>query len=426
MRILKYIFLLILLVAIASTVFIATQKGDYEVTRSRIVNASEVIVFNYVSDYGNWPQWMIFEDGKVDYTFPTYSGENTNAFKWNGSESSGEVQTISKSGTDTITQKMIYDGVASKVKWTFKDTVGGTKVTVTSKGKMNFMSKFRALKNGTADKFVGSFYENSLASLDKTLKHELKTFKVEVQGTVVKSGKYFIQQTIVSKNSKIINNSRIMRARLEAFAKENSIAADGQPFILYHYNDALKNTTKFSVCYPVKNEIFISPGSDMSAGRYDAFRAIKATLTGNYTHLDEAWLKTIQYLNSNKLTQKGTLPRLELYKIGKEKFSSPTQWVTELYLPIEDTAGIIEEASPSVSQPNQTAVEKAYSPASNSQPPSSQPKAQPTAAPVKKVEVPAAPEKVKVKTSTPVAPAKKEPKKEPAKEVENSMKEFDL
>ena len=400
MRILKYIFLLILLVFIASSVFIATQKGEYKVTRSRVVSVSTAIAFDYVSDFANWPQWMIFEDGKVNYIFPTYSGEKTNSFKWDGSQSTGEVFTISKSGTDSIKQKMIYDGSASDVTWTFKDTTGGTKITVISEGKMNFMSKFRALRNGNADKFVGAFYENSLASLDKTLKHELKTFKIEVQGIVVKAAKYFIQQTIISKDSKIINNSRIMRARLEAFAKENSIVADGQPFILYHYSDPLKNTTKFSVCYPVKNEIFISEGSDMSSGHYDSFRAVKSTLTGNYTHLVEAWQKTITYANENKLTLKASLPRLELYKIGKEKFSSPTQWVTELYLPIEDATATTEIPTATVYNL------------------------------VPQVENPGVQEHLIEKKQNIPTPVVKQPVKvippKPKKETDNSMNEFDL
>lgn len=423
MRILKYIFLLVLLVAIASSVFIATQKGDYEVSRSRIVNVSPAIAFDYVSDYANWPQWMIFEDGKVNYTFPTYSSEKTNSFKWNGSESSGEVQTISKSGTDSIKQRIIYDGNASLVTWTFKDTVGGTKITVATKGKMDFKSKFRAVKNGNADKFVGSFYENSLASLEKSLKHELKTFKVEVQGIVVKSAKYFIQQTIVSKDSKIINNSRIMRARLEAFAKENSIVADGQPFILYHYSDALNNTTKFSVCYPVKNEIFISEGSDMSSGHYDAFRAVKTTLTGNYTHLSAAWTKTVQYLNKNKLTQKGTLPRLELYKIGKEKFSSPTHWVTELYLPIDDAIASIDAPTATSYKPvttSETPVKKdnllEEKPRSESQ----------IINKSKKDPVPQSKQEKVQPRKEPTIQPKKVPVAQPKKETEDSMKEFDF
>ena len=413
MRILKYIFLLILLVFIASSVFIATQKGEYKVTRSRVVDVSNAIAFDYVSDFANWPQWMIFEDGKVNYSFPTYSGEKTNSFKWDGSQSTGEVYTISKSATDSIKQKMIYDGSPSEVTWTFKDTVGGTKITVISQGKMNFMSKFRALRNGNADKFVGAFYENSLANLDKTLKHELKTFKIEVQGIVVKAAKYYIQQTIISKDSKVINNSRIMRAKLEAFAKENSIVADGQPFILYHYSDPLKNTTKFSVCYPVKNEIFISEGSDMSSSHYDSFRAVKTTLTGNYTHLVDAWQKTTAYVNENKLIQKTSLPRLELYKIGKEKFSSPTQWVTELYMPIEDGAISTETTEPST-----------YNPTYQSVTPSNAAAPQIQSQPAKKVVVPTQNVNDNKATSTP--PPVKQPKKETKKEPENSMNEFDF
>ena len=404
MRILKYIFLLILLVFIATSVFIATQKADYKVSRSQVVNVSKTIAFDYVSDYANWPQWMIFEEGKVAYVFPTYSDSKTNYFRWDGDSSSGSVLTLSKSGTDSIEQKMNYDGNTSEIRWSFKDTVGGTKVTVISTGKMDFMSKFRALKNGNVDKFVGSFYENSLANLNKSLKHELKTFKIEVEGIVVKTGKFYIQQTIVSKNSNIINNSRIMRSKLEGFVKENSIAADGQPFILYHYSDTSNNTTKFSVCYPVKNEIFISEGSDMSAGHFDSFRAVKTTLTGNYSHLEEAWLKTIQYANKNKLTQKSILPRLELYRIGKEKVSSPTQWITELYLPIEDLVATTETAENTIYKPTSPSV---------SQPNVSQPNTQI----VRKVEVPAA------KPQSPsVTPSPKQPKRE----TQQSTSEFDL
>ena len=405
MRILKYIFLLLLLVFIASSIFIATQKADYKVSRSQVVNVSKTIAFDYVSDFANWPQWIIFEEGKIEYVFPTYSDNKTSSFRWDGAKTSGSALTLLKSGTDSITQKMTYDGINSELKWYFKDTVGGTKITVVSAGKMDFMSKFRSIRNGKVDKFVGSFYENSLANLDKSLKHELKTFKVEVEGIVMKTGKFYIQQTILSKDSNITNNSRIMRAKLEGFVKENSIAADGQPFILYHYSDAVNSTTKFSVCYPVKNEIFISEGSDISTGHFDSFRAVKTTLTGNYTHLPEAWLKTIQYLNTNKLTQKSSLPRLELYRISKEKASSPTQWVTELYLPIEDATTSIEPAQNTIYKPTTT-------------PPAPNPTIAPasTVLPIKKVEAPI------VKPKKPVVtPSVKEPKRE----TQQSTSEFD-
>ncbi len=61
MRILKYIFLLLLLAFIGITVYVATQKGDFEVTKSSVVKAQRSTVFDYVNDYRNWEtfgSWM--------------------------------------------------------------------------------------------------------------------------------------------------------------------------------------------------------------------------------------------------------------------------------------------------------------------------------------------------------------------------------
>ena len=54
MQILKYLFLIVVLSFIGLTVYILTQKGDYTVTRSKVVKAPRMIVFEYVNDYKNW------------------------------------------------------------------------------------------------------------------------------------------------------------------------------------------------------------------------------------------------------------------------------------------------------------------------------------------------------------------------------------
>ena len=45
MRIIKYIFLLILLFSIAITVFVATQKSEFKVQRSYIIKVPKSVVF---------------------------------------------------------------------------------------------------------------------------------------------------------------------------------------------------------------------------------------------------------------------------------------------------------------------------------------------------------------------------------------------
>jgi hypothetical protein len=54
MRILKYIFLLLLLALVGTTVYVATQKGDFKVTKSSIIKTPRSTVFNYVNDYKNF------------------------------------------------------------------------------------------------------------------------------------------------------------------------------------------------------------------------------------------------------------------------------------------------------------------------------------------------------------------------------------
>ena len=58
MKILKYIFLLLLLSLISFSVFIATQKGNFSIEKSKIIHSSKSNVFNYVNDAENWQDFM--------------------------------------------------------------------------------------------------------------------------------------------------------------------------------------------------------------------------------------------------------------------------------------------------------------------------------------------------------------------------------
>ncbi len=75
MRILKYIFLLVLLTSVGITVYVATQKGDFEISRSSIIKTPRSTVFDYVNDYKNWEtfgSWMQ-KDSSLKFSY----GEKT-------------------------------------------------------------------------------------------------------------------------------------------------------------------------------------------------------------------------------------------------------------------------------------------------------------------------------------------------------------
>lgn len=334
MKILKYIFLLILLGLFATSIYVATQKGNFDIERSRIIKSPRTTVFNYVNDYRNWENFGSWktDDPAMQFNYPANTIGKGGGYSWKSSDGIGNMKTISVKNNESITQKMSYNGSPSDVYWTFKDTVGGTKVTWHSKGTMSFGFKIYTVFKGGADKVIGGMYERSLANLDKSLNYEMNTYTIKVNGLVKKLGAFYLQQRITSKISNASMNIRIMLPKLINFFKKNKMVMYGKPFVIYHTYDLAKGLTDMSVCIPVDHEIFTSAGSDITSGKFESFQAVKTTLTGDYSHSKEAWNKTFEYISKNNLI-KGQGSYIEMYTINMEQEKHPSKWITEIYIP---------------------------------------------------------------------------------------------
>ena len=350
MRILKYIFLLLLLVFIAASVFVATQKGEFDITQSKVINSPKTVVFNYVLDYTNWQDWFL--NGEVDYKFPGTTAGVGSSLVWDGSESDGKIKTTFIKLNDSIAQAMEWNGLPAEVYWTFRETGGKTKVTWRVKGKMGFMPKIYAVMKGGAEKVMGTIYENSLAKLDKTLDYELNTYKIKPEGVVTLPGTYYLKQEITSTIANMPNNMRIMMSKLLYFFKKNDIAMSGKPFVIYDSFDTSKGITRFSVCIPVRDEIYTAPGSDIGYGQTTTVRAVKTTLQGDYSHLREAWAKSNSFIKDNKLAASGN-GQIERYVFSREDSKSPSKWITEIYIPVDEPAPAKPDVSPQRAVVNQ-------------------------------------------------------------------------
>lgn len=337
MKILKYIFLLILLALVATTVYVATQKGDFNIERSKVIHSPKSLVFNYVNDYRNWENWGSWkeEDPEIQYFYPANTVGKGGSYSWKDSNGTGNMKTTFVKENDSIAQKMIYNELPSEVSWKFEDTIGGTKVTWRTKGKMDFMFKIYTAFKGGADNVIGKMYEKSLANLDKTLDYEMNTYSVQVDGIMEKPGCMYLQQTINSKITNLSKNLQIMHSKMNHFFKKNEIPMNGKPFVLYDTYDVNNGITHFSVCVPIKDEIMTSPGSDISFGKLESFMAVKITLKGDYSHRKEAWDKGLEYILANKLERNGPIQILEVYTRSMEEIKKPSQWITEIYIPIK-------------------------------------------------------------------------------------------
>jgi hypothetical protein len=338
MKILKYLFLLLLLSLVALTVFVATQKGIFSVERSKVINSPRATVYNYINDFRNYEDfesWAI-EDPTIKMTFPNKTTGNGASFYWDGTEGKGNAITLKAIEGESIQQKMKYDGTEADVNWTLKDTLAGkTKVTWKSSGTMSFLFKVYAALNGGSDKVIGTIYEKSLANIDRNLDFETKTFAVKVNGIVKKTETAYIKQTFTSEIAKINKNARIVIPKLIEFSQNNGLSTNGKPFIIYHTYNTATGLAKISICLPTNKEIMTTSGSDILGGTLNGFEAVKTTLTGDYTHLNEAMAKTTAFINKEKITPELSWSHLEILAVSKLDVKSPSKLVTEIYYPIK-------------------------------------------------------------------------------------------
>lgn len=335
MRILKYLFLLLLLSLVALSIFIATQKGAFTVEKSKIIASQKSIVFSYANNLKNWKDWnsLAVDDSLINVIYSNNTVGNGSFCSWEGKAGIGEMKTINSVENVSIIQTMSFNGNSADVVLSFKDTLGKTKVTWKAKGRMSFLFKVKTIFDGGANRIFGSIFEKSLINLDKRLDYEMNTYNVNINGIVKKLESFYLAQRFTSTFSNITKNSGIVFSKITTFCNNNNITVKGKPFVIYHTYDTINNLAKMSICIPIKESIFITEGSEILSDTLKSFEAVKTTLRGDYSHSNKALNKTLDYFKKNNIKSDDSFSHLEIYLIGKNEINNPSKWKTEIYFP---------------------------------------------------------------------------------------------
>lgn len=361
MRILKYIFLLILLIAIALTVFVATQEGKYDIKKEKVINVQGPVIYNYINDYRNWENVGVLtnNDTTAVYSFSDVTFGQGAKTSWKLSGSDGEVETIRVAENDSIIQKAVINGYPSDIAWGFSKAGNGTKVSVRIKGELSFQDKAYAVLQGGVQERLESTLDKGLENLNKFLVHELGTYNVDVIGLVNKTGTYYLQQAVKVPAKDATTRINEITGKLTAFAKTNQIVLNGAPFVIYTNTGRLGTEMQFAVCIPIKEEIFTMPGSEYEGGRLEGFRALKTTLKGDYSHLKKAWDASAKEINTKALQENSGGQYIEVYTKNVQQTKKPSGWVTDIYIPIGPNTAIVSDTLQSVPMPQPTGAKPA-------------------------------------------------------------------
>src|SRR5690606_24034593 len=335
MKFFKYLLFLVLIIIIALSVYIAVQPGSYDITRTRVIAAPKALIYDQVIDYTTWPQWTTWaeKDPNAKIEFGEQSKGVGGSYSWVDKDGRGNMKTLEATPHVLIEQALQFEDYdPATVYWKFETVDSGTQVTWGMKAeKMPFIFKGYATLYGGMDKMIGPDFESGLVRLDSLTVASMEKYNITVNGITEYGGGFYVYTSASTKIKDLSTKIEELMPKVGRYVAENNISTAGMPFTLYHSWDERNGTTLFSCAVPTTARV-ITESNDILSGQLEPFKALKVTLTGDYSNLEEAWEKAYLYIEENKLERAENAPMLEYYTTDPGDEPNPANWITELYI----------------------------------------------------------------------------------------------
>ncbi|MGJ5641616.1 GyrI-like domain-containing protein [Formosa sp. S-31] len=337
MKFAKYFLLLLLIGFIGSSIYIAVQPNNLFLTKIRIIEAPQEVIYDHINDLNTWKDWSPWP--KTD------SGDtliNSDTYTWLNDNEIGNISTISHTKPNALKQALSFPKYPeSELDWELNPvSKTSTQVTWTLSSKtIPFKKKAMYVFFGNPESELDSKFEASLTKLDSAVQKSMQTYSISLQGITHHSGGYYLFKTASGKTTGFHKIIEKIAPEVNAYVKSNNIITAGAPFVYYHKWDTINNAVIFSYCIPTSTQI-ISSKEDILTGFFEPFKTTKTTLKGDYKYLDKAWGTTFDNLKTENLTAVENGPMLETYVTNPEQIVNPANWITELYVAIKDQDSI--------------------------------------------------------------------------------------
>ena len=213
MKILKYLFLLLLIVLVGGSIYFGTKDGSFDVVKSKVMNAPAEVIYDNVKDYKSWAAWgpWIDQDENIDISYAEKTEGEGASYSWKSEEmGDGSMQTVKVIPNKEIDQKITFNTPVgdseSDVYWRFEpsEEPGKTKVTWGMKGELTLIEKIkRAYKNEDITVGLPEMFQTGLKNLDEIVRSEIAKYSIDVDGITEYQGGYYLYLTTSTKQSEI-------------------------------------------------------------------------------------------------------------------------------------------------------------------------------------------------------------------------------
>jgi len=340
MKSFKRLLLFLLILIIAFAVYVATRPADYSFERSRVIAAPAAVIFNKVNDYKNWSAFSpwIEKEPTAALSYGDTTAGKGGFYNWNGEIlGEGHMETLDTKNNAYINQSINFIKpfkAQSNSRWTFTPEGEQTRVTWQMGGKKDFIAKLATVFVGSIEEQTGPDFQRGLYKLDSLVQAEMRVYSIEVNGPVAHSGGYYLYKSASCKFSELQGALAKVMPEVAGYALTHNISFAGKPFVRYHKWDRANDAIIFSACIPTTTKITTTE-SNILTGQLEPFQAIKTTLKGDHSNLEEAWLQAFDDIAQKHLELAPSGYMLEYYITDAEDKPNPADWITEIYIAIE-------------------------------------------------------------------------------------------
>lgn len=352
MKIAKYIFLLLALFSIAFSVFVATQPGSFEVVKEKKIDSSKILIFDFISNLENLPNWLPYDFSNQNVAFKTNEANTITNASWKSKDSEFQFSNETLFDTDSIYQNFTENKKIQQFTWTLNEQNDSTKITVKLKGNLSFQQKLKVLYHGGTINIFGPQLETALANIEKKLNDSFVEHSITIQGFSYQKGINFIQYKDSCSIKDFDVRSKEILKKVSQFVEQNGIKPTGNPFVLFNRWEENKNFVVYAFCIPIEEEIVSTTNPNITGGNFDNYLALKTKLIGNpILHRKKTYDAAFAYIAKNKYEEDYGGYYLEIYhQSDNKKMIHP---MTEIIIPVKKKMEI-QTVQDSITTQNET------------------------------------------------------------------------
>lgn len=298
----------------------------FSVSKNQVIAAPRADVFQEVRDFQKWSVWSPWIVAEPDCPLEFY--DEGKSYRWDGQIiGSGEMTITGEQENEWITYDLRFLKPwksEAKVKMTFTDQDGGTKVTWSLDSSLPFFMFF--LKKMMVG-LIGMDYARGLTRLKAVIEDGSVPAKLEVVGQTEVGGFSYLAR---HQTCSIDGIGESMEEEFEAL-KALGFEPTGPAFAIYHKWDFGKQEAAYEVGIPVA-EVPLSVPDGFVTGEMPKLSVYGVRHDGPYDFVGDAWSTGVMHGRSKQFRQSRKVHPFEIYEQLPEEGKHP---VTLVCFPIK-------------------------------------------------------------------------------------------